>query len=148
MGVVYKVIFPDGSFYIGATINLKNRMMQHRYHATNKLLKAKIKEFKMSKDAFIELFSILHEGDDFREVEGDIIRRVKGQKLCLNMAGVRWCHPDKICRRIIKCTVKHNIYLLFKEIEESLNSNTEGAIEYLVKLHQDAQLRSDDASSR
>ncbi len=100
-GVVYKIKFPDGSFYIGATINLENRIWQHRYHCTNKILKEKIKEFKVLKKDFPSFFSVLHTGEDYTEVESRIIQKLRGSPFILNTAGVRaYWKPSGKDRRI------------------------------------------------
>ena len=100
-GFVYKIKFPDGSFYIGATINFENRIWQHRYHCTSKPLKEKIKEFKVSKKDFPSFFSVLHSGEDFKEVESRIIQKLRNSPFILNTAGVRaYWKPSGKDRRV------------------------------------------------
>ena len=134
MGVVYKMIFPDGSFYIGSTVNLENRMKAHRA-TPNKLVGVKTKEFPMTMQEFREIFHVIYEGDDYKEYESDLIRQSRGNELCLNMVGIMYCHPVKICRRKIECTVEYDVYCAFENIKEILECGSEGVMNYLIKLH-------------
>jgi len=145
MGVVYKVKFPDGSFYIGATVNLENRMMQHRYNSTNKPLKEKIKEFKMSKADFIQLFSVLHEGEDFREIEKEIIERCKSSELLLNVSGVKYYYKGYTYtgRRRLEFTVENNIYVSAQSMMKDMELDIEGLISKLIT---DAELIKQEAA--
>ena len=102
MGVVYKITFPDGTFYIGCTINLESRILQHRYIMKDSLLGRKIKQFKMSRKEFIELFSVLYDGEDYKYTEEQEIEKVKEDRLCLNMVGVRYFYKSFIGRSLRK----------------------------------------------
>lgn len=135
MGVVYQITFPDGTFYIGATINLKNRIMQHRYHASNKNLKAKIKEYKMSKDEFIQLFVIIYEGDHFQDIEKETIQNLKETGLCLNIAGVKYYHKraNHVGPRRLHCTVQKSVYVMAEALMEEMGLDTKELITMLIK---------------
>jgi len=88
MGVVYKINFPDGSFYIGSTQCIQSRIHQHK-NQPSKRIKEKLDEYNFSISEFRDLFSVLHEGEDFREVEKDIIELLRNDLFILNTVGVK-----------------------------------------------------------
>ena len=71
MPVVYKIIFPDGCFYIGATKCLDSRL--HGHWASRTYVSDKIKESFKNYNRLDRATIIIHYGEDYIEVEKQAI---------------------------------------------------------------------------
>lgn len=84
---VYKLSFPDGSFYIGSTEDLKKRMSNYKsafirsIGSVNKLIAAKAQEYSI---IWFEILEVVPEGKNTREPEHKWIRENIGNPLSLN----------------------------------------------------------------
>lgn len=84
---VYKLFFSDGSFYIGSTQNLKERIQGYKnafknsIGSVNKLLAAKSEQFDT---IWFEILEVVSPDQNTREVEHVWMKRYLGDPLLLN----------------------------------------------------------------
>lgn len=85
--IVYKLIFPDGTFYIGCTKNLKKRLREHNFYGKNKKnhqrVSSKINQYGINNFITETLFSIENKELAFK-LERKIILSNKENSLMLN----------------------------------------------------------------
>lgn len=84
---IYKLSFPDGSFYIGSTGNFRQRLSGYKSSfknsigCVNKLIAAKVSLFDT---ASFEKMYVLKDSENLREVEDIYIKSSIGNPLFLN----------------------------------------------------------------
>jgi len=84
---IYKLSFPDGSFYIGSTTNFRQRLSGYKSSfknsigSVNKLIAAKANEFDV---VFFDIMYVVQEHEELRCVENEYIKSSIGNPLLLN----------------------------------------------------------------
>jgi len=91
MGVVYKINFPDGRFYIGAAEDFGTRIYSH-WTGRGYVSKA-AREFFAYKEYLSECSYVMYRGDSYKEVEKKMIYKSRDNPLMMNKKIV---DPDKI----------------------------------------------------
>ncbi len=129
MGVVYKITFPDGEFYIGSTNEYKDRQAQHMFSPSKKI-KEMIIKYDCNLKEFRSFFEIICTCENHKEVEKTIIYEHKDSDLILNKMGVPWGVKGKVGKRV-------NIWIPeedHKEVMKAKKAHGEGLGKLLVKL--------------
>ena len=80
MGVVYKIILPDNYYYIGSTKDLKIRLRQHKNDGSPVYDHCMKNNIDTSDIRVI----VLHESENFRQVEIKILRELTNKSRYLN----------------------------------------------------------------
>ena len=84
---IYRLSFPDGSFYIGSTTNFRQRLSGYKSNFknsignVNKLVAAKANIFDIS---FFEIIYRLEDNEQLLEIEDNYIKANVGNPLSLN----------------------------------------------------------------
>ena len=122
-GVVYKIIFPDGSFYIGATSNFHARIRQH-YRKPSILIEDKINYFTLTLSEFESLFEIIDDyNEDYFFLEKKRIWESKDDFFCLNKSipKVNPFLPKDLYLKEVKSLEKTSTIKVSKETKEKLD---------------------------
>jgi hypothetical protein len=82
MGVVYKILFPCGRFYIGATDNILQRISQH--YSAKSSVGDLVKKYKMSIDDLMDLVTFLYDGNNYKSEETQAIYSNRNDPYILN----------------------------------------------------------------
>jgi len=82
-GVVYRIDFPDGYFYIGKTRNILNRMRGH-FSTPNGKLYTRAKKYCLCVEHLMQFTSILYEGEDYSKQEFIEINKMRDDEFILN----------------------------------------------------------------
>ena len=83
MGVVYRIDFPDGYFYIGKSKDVVKRIMQH-YSSKDSHVYARAKKYCLCAEHLMQFTSILYRGDDYFKQEFVEINKVAKDKFIIN----------------------------------------------------------------
>ena len=96
MGVVYKILFPCGRFYISATKNeLLERLRKHQKGDNSGYAPKKLKYMNsVSLLKLWELTNILYIGANYKDYEGFLINQNINKKLCLNSLRPKFNKPN------------------------------------------------------
>jgi len=85
MGFVYTLDCPNGQYYIGSTLSLQTRLIEHRYdsrrHPDLKVYKNILANGGWDNVKIV----LVQECDNYKQVEGDMIRNSLADPLCLNL---------------------------------------------------------------
>lgn len=83
---VYMLQFPDGSYYIGSTKDIRGRIATHDWALREKKHKnAKVQTAYNTHGTYVAT-TIVNTGDDYKEIEDGYIKAAITDPLCLNLA--------------------------------------------------------------
>ena len=138
MGVVYRITFPDGEFYIGSTNEYKDRQAQHMFSPSKKIKEMLIK-YDCNLKEFRSFFEIICTCKNYKEAEKAIIYEHKDSDLILNTMGVTRGVKGKGGKRV-------NIWIPEEDHKEVMKAKkTHGVAlgKILVKLIKEEEKRKD-----
>lgn len=83
---VYKLLFKDGSYYIGSTKDIRGRVATHRWGLQNGRHKNTAMQEKYNKGNNFTLVVVEYLEEGFREKENELLTQFHTDPLCLNIA--------------------------------------------------------------